>query len=92
MTSISHLDYLEILNIFSERKQIDFLPVDKWLELHSNRIVSHFQISKRSLPELHGFFSQCFRKVKHRSESQDEQKPAVLTRCPTAPRGHETAV
>lgn len=91
MVSISHLDHLEILNIFRERKQIDFLSVDKWLKLHSNRIFSHFQICKISLPEPCDFFSQYFRKTEHRSESHGEQKPALLTRCPNAPRSHEAA-
>jgi len=44
MISTSRLDRLEILNLFSKRKQIDFLSVVKWLQFFSDWIVSQFEI------------------------------------------------
>lgn len=40
MIPTSHLDCLEILNIFSKRKT-DLLSVVKWLKFYSGWIVSH---------------------------------------------------
>lgn len=97
MVSTSHLDYLRILNIFSERKQIDFLSVVKWLEFYCDWIFFHFHIFKTSLPELYYFWLSyfwlqsyiffCFdmwEKSNTGVKTQDKRKPAIprsLTAC-----------
>ena len=60
MISTSRLDRLEILNLFSKRKQIDFLSVVKWLQFFSDWIVSQFEIFTWSLLELYYFFKIVF--------------------------------
>lgn len=44
MIPTSHLDCSEILNVFSKRKQIDFLSVVKRVKFYSGWIVSQLKI------------------------------------------------
>lgn len=77
MIPTSHLDCLEILNIFSKRKQIGLLSVVKWLTFYSGWIVSQYKM-------VLSFLNSLKKNPNTGEKDQGECKSVKLKRCLSA--------